>query len=140
MPALNNVVQKRNQDFGGSGESTNAKLNSESTVLRERQTSVEVLKEQKYGLQKRVQVLEKLRTKVVSLEADGNVKIGIYSHSESFRLIMVVTTYIYLYSDSRILLRYPITVTQSLSESCVWYMHVFWKITVPQPRYYDNEK
>ena len=45
-------------------ESTNAKLNSKLTVLRERQTSVEVLREQKCGLEKRVQVLEKLRTKL----------------------------------------------------------------------------
>jgi DNA repair exonuclease SbcCD ATPase subunit len=51
-------------------ESTNAKLTSELTVLRERQTSVEVLKEQKRGLEKRVQVLEELRTKVVKLEAE----------------------------------------------------------------------
>ena len=41
-------------------ESTNAKLTSELTVLRE----------QKRGLEKRVQVLEELRTKVVKLEAE----------------------------------------------------------------------
>ena len=43
-------------------ESTNAKLNLVLTVLRERQTNVEVLREQKRGLEKRVQVLEELRT------------------------------------------------------------------------------
>ena len=51
-------------------ESTNSKLISELTVLRERQTSVG----RKRGLEKRVQVLEELRTKVIRLEAE--VKAG----------------------------------------------------------------
>jgi mitotic spindle assembly checkpoint protein MAD1 len=51
-------------------ESTNTKLTSELSVLRERQMSVEVLKEEKRGLEKKVQVLEEFRTKVVRLEAE----------------------------------------------------------------------
>ena len=39
-------------------------------ALREHQTSVEVLREQKRGLEKKVQVLEELKTKVVKLEAE----------------------------------------------------------------------
>ena len=45
---------------------------------------MEVLREQKCGLENRVQVPEGLRTKVARLEAeieDGNLKIGIYTHS-----------------------------------------------------------
>ena len=75
-------------------ESTNAKLTSELTVLRERQTSVEVLREEKRGLVKRVQVLEELRTKVVKLEAE--VEAGRREREEwylfSFRSIIFVTT------------------------------------------------
>lgn len=51
-------------------ESTNAKLTSEINVLRERNTSVEVLREEKRGLERKVQMLEDLRTKVVKLEAE----------------------------------------------------------------------
>jgi mitotic spindle assembly checkpoint protein MAD1 len=50
-------------------ESTNAKLTSELTVLRARQTSVEVLREEKRGLELKLQPLEDLREKVVKLEA-----------------------------------------------------------------------
>lgn len=66
-------------------ESTNAKLTSELTVLRERQTSVEVLKEEKRGLEKRVQVLEELRTKVVRLEAE--VEAGRREREEWYRFL-----------------------------------------------------
>lgn len=51
-------------------ESTNAKLTSEVNILRERNTSVEVLREEKRGLERKVQMLEDLRTKVVKLEAE----------------------------------------------------------------------
>ena len=51
-------------------ESANEKLTSELTVLKGRQTSVEVLKEQKRGLEKRVQVLEEFRIKDARLEAE----------------------------------------------------------------------
>ncbi|KAJ7805761.1 MAD-domain-containing protein [Mycena olivaceomarginata] len=50
-------------------ESTNTKLTSELTVLRARQTSVEVLREEKRGLELKLQPLEDLREKVVKLEA-----------------------------------------------------------------------
>ena len=126
-------------------ESTNAKLTSELTVLRERQTSVEVLREQKRGLEKRVQVLEELRTKVVKLEAE--VEAGRREREDwyLFSPIIFVTTCIYLSSgriDPRILLRHPtlLSLLRNLSPTCVWYMHVSWKIMVPHLRYYDNEK
>jgi hypothetical protein len=107
-------------------ESTNAKLTSELTVLRERQTSVEVLREQKRGLEKRVQVLEELRTKVVGLEAE--VEAGRREREDwylsSFLSIIFVTTYIYMSSgriDPRILLRLPILLSplRNPSLSCV---------------------
>ena len=60
----------RQADYLRTLESSNAKMLAELVVLRERQTSVEVLKEQKRGLEKKVQVLEELRTKVVKLEAE----------------------------------------------------------------------
>lgn len=50
-------------------ESTNARLTSELTVLKDRHTSVEVLREEKRGLEKKVKMLEELREKVVRLEA-----------------------------------------------------------------------
>lgn len=68
-----NVVREelhRQANYLRTLESTNAKLTSELTVLRERHTSVEVLREEKRGLEKRVQVLDELRTKVVRLEAE----------------------------------------------------------------------
>ena len=107
-------------------ESTNAKLTSELTVLRERQTSVEVLREQKRGLEKRVQVLEELRTKVVKLEAE--VEAGRREREDwyifSFRSIIFVTTYIYLSSgriDPLIFLCHPILLSllHNPSPSCV---------------------
>jgi len=51
-------------------ESTNAKMKAELTVLRERHTSVEVLREEKRGLERKIQMLEEFRTKVVKLEAE----------------------------------------------------------------------
>ncbi|KAJ7628640.1 MAD-domain-containing protein [Roridomyces roridus] len=50
-------------------ESTNAKLTSELTVLRERHTSIEVLREEKRGLERKLKPLEDLREQVVRLEA-----------------------------------------------------------------------
>ncbi|KAF8808803.1 hypothetical protein BYT27DRAFT_7188276 [Phlegmacium glaucopus] len=85
-------------------ESTNAKLTSELTILRDRQTSVEVLREEKRGLEKKIQVLEELRTKVVRLEAE--VEAGRREREEwanrSLDINMPSNT--------------PISVTQSLSE------------------------
>ncbi|KAI0740089.1 MAD-domain-containing protein [Earliella scabrosa] len=51
-------------------ESANAKMTAELNVLREKQTSVEVLKEQKRDLEKKLRVTEELREKVVRLEAE----------------------------------------------------------------------
>jgi mitotic spindle assembly checkpoint protein MAD1 len=50
-------------------ESTNAKLMSELVVLRARHTSVEVLREEKRGLERKLMSLEQLREQVVKLEA-----------------------------------------------------------------------
>ncbi|KAJ6481761.1 mitotic checkpoint protein-domain-containing protein [Mycena sanguinolenta] len=50
-------------------ESTNTKLTSELAVLRARHTSIEVLREEKRGLELKLQPLEGLREKVVKLEA-----------------------------------------------------------------------
>jgi mitotic spindle assembly checkpoint protein MAD1 len=51
-------------------ESTNTKMTVELNGLRERHASVEVLKEEKRGLERKVKVLEDLREKVVKLEAE----------------------------------------------------------------------
>jgi len=51
-------------------ESTNAKLNSELNILRERHASVEVLREEKRGLERKVTMLEEMRNKVIRLEAE----------------------------------------------------------------------
>jgi mitotic spindle assembly checkpoint protein MAD1 len=51
-------------------EGTNAKMSMELNNLRERQASVEVLREEKRGLERKVKVLEELREKVVKLEAE----------------------------------------------------------------------
>ena len=50
-------------------ESTNAHLTAELAVLRERHASVEVLREEKRGLEKKLTVLEEMRERVVRLEA-----------------------------------------------------------------------
>ncbi|KAJ7777883.1 spindle assembly checkpoint component Mad1 [Mycena maculata] len=50
-------------------ESTNAKLTSELAVLRDRHTSIEVLREEKRGLERKLKPLEDLREQVVKLEA-----------------------------------------------------------------------
>lgn len=50
-------------------ESTNAKLTAELTMLRERNTSVEVLKEEKRSLEQKLKAMEELRGRVVKLEA-----------------------------------------------------------------------
>ena len=54
-------------------ELTNTKLNTELGILRERHTSVEVLREEKRGLEQKVSILEELRTKVIMLEAELEV-------------------------------------------------------------------
>lgn len=51
-------------------ESTNTRLTAELLTLRERQTSVEVLKEEKRGLETKVRALEEMRERVVRLEAE----------------------------------------------------------------------
>ncbi|KAI8976346.1 MAD-domain-containing protein [Trametes punicea] len=51
-------------------ESANAKMTTELNALRERQTSVEVLKEQKRDLERKLRGAEELREKVVKLEAE----------------------------------------------------------------------
>ncbi|KAH9475542.1 Spindle assembly checkpoint component mad1 [Psilocybe cubensis] len=51
-------------------ESSNAKMTAELKVLRERQTSVEVLREEKRGLERKLQMLDEFRTKAIKLEAE----------------------------------------------------------------------
>lgn len=51
-------------------ESTNTKLTSELASLRERHTSLEVLREEKRGLERKVRGLEEMRERVVKLEAE----------------------------------------------------------------------
>ncbi|KAI0631745.1 MAD-domain-containing protein [Trametes polyzona] len=51
-------------------ESANAKMTTELNALREKQTSVEVLKEQKRELERKVRGADELREKVVKLEAE----------------------------------------------------------------------
>ena len=72
-------------------ESTNAKLTSELTILRERQSSVEVLKEENRGLEKKMQVLEELRTKVVRLEAE--VEAGRREREEWYLILFHLVTF-----------------------------------------------
>ena len=50
-------------------ESTNAHLTAELAVLKERHASVEVLREEKRSLEKKLTVLEEMRERVVRLEA-----------------------------------------------------------------------
>ncbi|KAJ6591138.1 spindle assembly checkpoint component Mad1 [Mycena vulgaris] len=50
-------------------EGTNARLGAELAVLRERHTSIEVLREEKRGLERKLQPLDALRERVVRLEA-----------------------------------------------------------------------
>lgn len=51
-------------------ERENVKLRAEVRVLREKEQSVEVVKEEKRGLERKVRVLEDMREKVVKLEAE----------------------------------------------------------------------
>lgn len=51
-------------------EGTNAKLSSEVIVLRDRQTSVEVLREKNRSLEIKLQHMEELRHTVAKLEAE----------------------------------------------------------------------
>ncbi|KDQ58198.1 hypothetical protein JAAARDRAFT_129691 [Jaapia argillacea MUCL 33604] len=51
-------------------ESSNAKLNQELAVFRERHVSIEVLREEKRGLEKKLHGAEELRERVVRLEAE----------------------------------------------------------------------
>jgi mitotic spindle assembly checkpoint protein MAD1 len=60
----------RQADYLRNMESTNIKLTSELSILKERHTSIEVLKEEKRGLERKLRMLEELREKVVRLEAE----------------------------------------------------------------------
>ena len=51
-------------------ESANTKMTAELNVLREKQTSVEVLKEQKRDLERKLHGADELREQVVKLEAE----------------------------------------------------------------------
>jgi len=60
----------RQADYLRTLEGTNAKMSMELNNLRERHTSVEVLREEREGLERKVKILEELREKVVKLEAE----------------------------------------------------------------------
>ena len=51
-------------------ESKNARLTGEMNVLRAKEASVEVLREEKRGLERKIRVMEELRERVVKLEAE----------------------------------------------------------------------
>jgi mitotic spindle assembly checkpoint protein MAD1 len=51
-------------------EKENAKLSREVTVLRENSASLEVMREEKRGLERKLRTMDELRNKVVSLEAE----------------------------------------------------------------------
>ena len=51
-------------------EGTNTRLTSEVTILRERWASIEVLREEKRGLEQKVHGVEQLREQVVRLDAE----------------------------------------------------------------------
>ncbi|XP_006457197.1 hypothetical protein AGABI2DRAFT_188863 [Agaricus bisporus var. bisporus H97] len=61
---------KKQAEYHRKLEGTNAKLTSEVTILRDRQTSVEVLREQNRSLELKLQYTESLRDKVAQLEAE----------------------------------------------------------------------
>jgi len=54
-------------------ESVNTKQKAELGILRERHRSVEVLREENHGLKQKLAMLDELRTKVTSLEAELEV-------------------------------------------------------------------
>jgi mitotic spindle assembly checkpoint protein MAD1 len=60
----------RQADYLTTLEGTNAKMSMELNNLRERHANVEVLREEKRGLERKVKVLEEPREKVVKLEAE----------------------------------------------------------------------
>ena len=51
-------------------ESTNTRLEAELRILRQRNESVEVLRDEKRWLEKRLHNFEEMRTRVVALEAE----------------------------------------------------------------------
>lgn len=61
---------KKQAEYMRKLEGTNAKLTAELTILRDRQTSVEVLREQHRSLELKVQYTDSLRQKVAQLEAE----------------------------------------------------------------------
>ncbi|TFK35138.1 spindle assembly checkpoint component Mad1 [Crucibulum laeve] len=85
-------------------ESTNAKLTAELTVLRDRHTSVEVLREEKRGLERKVKLMDELREKVVRLEAE--VEAGRREREEWASKA----------ADSSAPSKIPVSVTQNLSD------------------------
>ncbi|TFK71183.1 hypothetical protein BDN72DRAFT_818002 [Pluteus cervinus] len=86
-------------------EATNAKLQAEVLVLREKQTSIEVLKEEKRTLERKVRVADELREKVVKLE-------GELEGSRKEREEWATKASEQSPSSSKV----PVTVTQTLSE------------------------
>jgi mitotic spindle assembly checkpoint protein MAD1 len=66
-------------------ESTNAKMTSELSILRERHGSLEVLREEKRGLEAKVRSMEEMREKIIRLEAQLDVYVAfLHFHSHVY--------------------------------------------------------
>jgi mitotic spindle assembly checkpoint protein MAD1 len=61
---------KKQADYHRISKATNAKLTSEITILRDRQTSVEILREQNRRREHKLQYAESLRDNVAQLKAE----------------------------------------------------------------------
>lgn len=107
----------RQTDHLRSVEAENAKMTAELLILRQRHSSIEVLKEQKRELEKRMSGVEELKEKVIKLEAELTAARQEREEWYAFQLLACI-------QDSRTFSRAskvsgpshtPISVTQSLS-------------------------
>ncbi|KAF9466670.1 spindle assembly checkpoint component Mad1 [Collybia nuda] len=93
-------------------ESTNVRLNAELSILKERHISIEVLKEEKRGLEQKLRTLDDLREKVVRLEAE--VEAG-RKERETWQ-VFLFTEMANSTVESQTPSSTPISVTRSLAE------------------------
>lgn len=126
-------------------ESSNSKMTAELKVLRERQTSVEVLREEKRGLERKIQMLEEFRTKAIKLEAE--VEAGRKEREAwcSFlRISLFDCTHIYDTIGRRVLRIRSFQARQLLLPkpylTSALPMHVCSRNTVPQSLFSANER
>lgn len=54
-------------------ETTNTRLNAELGIYKDRHSNIEVLREEKHALERKVAIMEELRERVMSLEAQVDV-------------------------------------------------------------------